>query len=234
MKRYIFDVDGTLTPSRQPIDPKFRDWLLTFASNNAVYLVTGSDHAKTQEQLGSALTFTANRVFNCSGNETWHNNDLVYSNNWRLPEKAHNWLAERLTESEFELRTGNHFEHRTGMVNFSVVGRNAEIDEREQYIQWDCRTNERKKLATAFNLTFPDLEARVGGETGLDIAPKGADKSQILEYFDPADELIFFGDDMNETGNDYPLMRAIVDNDRGHVYNVQNWKETWNLLQYGK
>ena len=234
MKQYLFDVDGTLTPARQRIDPKFRDWFINFAKRNYVCLVTGSDHAKTVEQLGSAVTFSVNAVFNCSGNETWRQEERVWTNNWKLPEAAHEWLAEQLMESEFELRTGNHFEHRSGMVNFSIVGRNAEIDEREQYIQWDQRTNEREKLAIAFNLRFPELEARIGGETGLDISQKGLNKAQVLEFFAPDDEIVFFGDDMAETGNDYPLAQAIIDNNRGHVYNVQNWQETWNLLQYGK
>ena len=234
MKQYLFDVDGTLTPARQTIDPKFRDWFLNFAANNSVYLVTGSDNPKTREQLGSAITFAVDAVFNCNGNETWDNNERVWANEWRLPETAHTWLSQQLTESEFELRTGTHFEHRSGMVNFSIVGRSAEIDEREQYIQWDKRTNEREKLAIAFNLAFPELEARVGGDTGIDISQRGNNKAQVLEYFNADDELVFFGDDMGENGNDYPLYKAIVDNNRGRAYNVQNWQETWNLLQYGK
>ena len=234
MKQYLFDVDGTLTPARQRINPKFRDWFITFAAHNDVSLVSGSDYAKTVEQLGSAITNSVNAVFSCSGNETWKGGERLWRNGWTLPEAAHEWLAEQLTASEFELRTGNHFEHRTGMVNFSIVGRNAEIDEREQYIQWDKRTNEREKIAIAFNLHFPELEARIGGETGLDISKKGLNKSQIVEVFAEEFELHFFGDDMGENGNDYPLMRAIVDNNRGRVYNVGNWTETWNLLQYGK
>ena len=41
--RYIFDVDGTLTPSRQKMDPKFKHFFLKFIETNKVWLVTGSD-----------------------------------------------------------------------------------------------------------------------------------------------------------------------------------------------
>ena len=44
--KYIFDVDGTLTPSRQPIMPEFKDWFLDFCKHNEVYIVTGSDYPK--------------------------------------------------------------------------------------------------------------------------------------------------------------------------------------------
>ena len=42
MKKFIFDVDGTLTPSRSPIDPEFRIFMLKFAWENDVYFVTTS------------------------------------------------------------------------------------------------------------------------------------------------------------------------------------------------
>ena len=47
---YIFDVDGTLTPSRGSINSAFEAWLWTFIQSNDVYLATGSDYPKTIEQ----------------------------------------------------------------------------------------------------------------------------------------------------------------------------------------
>ena len=47
MKKFIFDVDGTLTPSRKKITPEFFDEFFQFTEENDVYLVTGSDRDKT-------------------------------------------------------------------------------------------------------------------------------------------------------------------------------------------
>jgi phosphomannomutase len=234
MKRYIFDVDGTLTAPRRSIDEKFAEWFCEWAQGKSVYLVTGSDRDKTREQLGEDVLRSITRVYNCLGNDVWESNDHIRTTTWKLPEDAHTWLSQQLTESGFELRTGIHFEHRPGMVNFSIVGRGAEWDEREQYIKWDQATNERVNIAGKFNSMFPSMEARVGGDTGIDITERGADKSQILADFDPDDGLLFFGDDMDPSGNDYTLYRAIVDEHRGFVYTVKDYNETWNLLQYGK
>ena len=41
--RFIFDVDGTLTPSRQHIDLGFEKYFMDFCEDNEVYFVTGSD-----------------------------------------------------------------------------------------------------------------------------------------------------------------------------------------------
>jgi phosphomannomutase len=231
MINFIFDVDGTLTPSRSRINEDFRLWFTDFCIKNNVYFVTGSDNTKTVEQLGEHLCRCSNLIYNCSGSDVWAKGERVRTNDWILPEDAHEWLSCILTDSLFPKRTGLHFEHRPGMVNFSIVGRGASAEDRAEYIAWDKEYNERKNIACNFNLMFKNLEAKVGGETGLDIAPRGADKSQILKDFNNSKEIYFFGDSMELDGNDYPLARAILDNNLGTCYNVKDWKDTWNILR---
>jgi len=232
MKAFIFDVDGTLTPSRRPIDETFQRWFLEFCYSHHVYLVTGSDYPKTVEQLGSSICQNVVRVYNCNGNDVWEKGNNIYTNNWTLPEDAHEWLSEQLAESKLPLRTGLHFEHRPGMVNFSVVGRNATLGERMFYIKWDNEVDERNKIAAGFNNRFPNLQATVGGDTGLDIAPRGFDKSQILKDFEFDNvRLFFYGDRMDPAGNDYTLSKLILDNRLGECYHICNWNETWNRLK---
>ena len=50
---YIFDVDGTLTPSRGKISSDFEKFFLDFTQKHNVYLVTGSDYEKTDMTIGS-------------------------------------------------------------------------------------------------------------------------------------------------------------------------------------
>ena len=226
MNKFIFDVDGTLTPSRGIIDLDFKAFFNMFCLTNDVYLVTGSDKPKTVEQISEATYNLCKRVYNCNGNDVWEGDKHVRSNEWTLPEDAHTGLSKKLSESEFPLRTGLHFEHRPGMVNFSVVGRNATQEQRAEYVEWDEHKNERVWIADKFNLLFPDLEAKVGGETGIDISPKGFDKSQIIKDFDKEDVLYFFGDAMHEGGNDYPLAKVVH-----HSRNVQSWKNTREYLE---
>ena len=226
MNKFIFDVDGTLTPSRGTIDPNFKAFFNTFCLMNDVYLVTGSDKAKTIEQISEPTYNLCKRVYQCNGNDVWEGATHIRTNEWILPEAPHNWLAERLTGSDFPKRTGLHFEHRPGMVNFSIVGRNANAQERAHYVKWDKDTNERNDIAAVFNAIFPDLEAKVGGETGIDISPKGFDKSQIIKDFDKEDTTWFFGDAVYEGGNDLPIANVVK-----HFRKVLNWKNTMEYLQ---
>ena len=98
------------------------------------------------------------------------------------------------------------------------------------YKQWDKDEHERQEIARRFNDRFPDLYATVGGETGLDIAPHGRDKSQILRDFDH--DVKFFGDKMDPGGNDHVLATTIREKKIGATYYVFDYKHTWDLLKY--
>jgi phosphomannomutase len=226
---YLFDVDGTLTPSRQKIEPAFAEWFKTFISNNEVYLVTGSDYSKTVEQLGEDICQSVDRVYNCSGNDVWKRGKNIRTSDWTLPDECLSFLSHCLQQSMFPLRTGNHIENRPGSVNFSVVGRNASLAERKLYVKWDAEMDERMNIAKMFNEKFKDVVAKIGGETGIDIHPVGCDKSQVLKHV--LGEVMFFGDAIYPSGNDWELAEAILQSNRGTVYKVTDWTETWQLLK---
>ena len=225
--KFIFDVDGTLTPSRQRIDTDFAVYFSTFCVDNYVYLVTGSDREKTIEQVGEEIYSLSKRVYNCSGSDVWEGEKNVYTSTWTLPHEAEKWLRQECRISEFPLRTGLHIEKRPGMVNFSIVGRHATLGERKLYVKHDSKTNERARIAKEFKKRFPDIQAVVGGETGIDIFPVGKDKAQIIDDFDKNDKLYFFGDRMDKDGNDYSLSQKVH-----YAKSVSGWKETKETLCY--
>lgn len=235
---YIFDVDGTLTPSRGKINKEFSKWFLKWLlkKEDEIYLVTGSDHDKTVEQIGENLFCAVDTVFNCSGNSIWHGGQEIYKCDWSPPEELIIFLEDLLNLSPYQLRTGKHIEQRIGMVNFSVVGRGATFPQRKTYHEYDLENQERYNFAQLIKNKFKDLEVQVAGETGIDIFPLGKDKSQIIEYFLPSDELStihFFGDKLQDGGNDKPLADVIVNQWKGDykLHPVNNWEQTFSILK---
>ena len=228
---FIFDVDGTLTPSRRRMNKHFALWFSHFCDKHTVHLVTGSDRLKTIEQIGEYIYFKCKSVYQCSGNEVWSEGRITSSSEWTLPEDAHEWLSIKLIESDFSIRSGLHFEHRTGMCNFSIVGRNADRQQRAAYVRYEEENGERGHIAQGFNKLFPELQATVGGETGIDIAPRGSDKSQILRDFNESDSIHFYGDAMHDDGNDYPLAHALLKMQLGFSHPVIGWQDTWKQLK---
>jgi len=230
MKKFIFDVDGTLTPSRKQIDGKFWAFFIQFCCRNDVYLVTGSDREKTLEQLGLDICYRARRVYNCSGSDAYERDVNVYRDDWKLPKEVERFLEDELAYSCFPIRNGLHIEHRPGGVNFSILGRGKDpSDGRTEYVKWDKERMERQDIADRLRNAFPNLSVALGGQTGIDIGPLGSDKSQILRDFSEDDELHFFGDRCEEGGNDHSLAKA-VEKRGGLSYNVETFKDTWKLL----
>ena len=235
-KKFIFDVDGTLTPSRQEIDPDFEKYMIEFSNENDVYLVTGSNREKTIEQVGDTLFHAAKRVYNCSGSDVYEGDLNVYRDEWDVPEDVEEFLMDELHHSKFPVRTGTHVERRPGGINFSILGRGQGVvlEERDEYVKWDRTHHERKNLAIKIKNRFPDLEVQVGGQTGLDISPLGRNKSQILRDFSKDDFIYFYGDMMNEGQNDFPLADAIRKKELGFTYHVHSFQHTWDILSLTK
>lgn len=227
MNKFIFDVDGTLTPSRQKMDEEFSKYFEKFCKCYEVYLVTGSDKQKTIEQIGEKIFNLAHLSFNCAGNEVWKGSELVYKNDWIPSQELTLFLKNMLVESSFKEKSGNHIELRNGMINFSIVGRNCSYEQRQLYKKWDSETFERKKLARTILDNFDDIEVHIGGETGLDIFQKGCGKSQAIKKIrtDENDFLYYFGDQIFEGGNDYDA--AILCD---QYLQIENWKETFENL----
>ena len=229
MKKFIFDVDGTLTDSRQQIDLSFEVYMIKFCCKHDVYLVTGSDRAKTVEQVGLDIYNRSKRVYNCSGADVYEKDNNVYKSDWKPSRKLINFLSDELDYSTFPHKTGNHIEHRPGGINFSILGRGEDsMKYRKEYVKWDINTTERILMSDRIKSEFPDLNIQIGGQTGLDISD--SDKSQILRDFIAEDELIFFGDMMKEGQNDYPLAQA-VDKLGGTNYSVNGWQDTYEKLK---
>ena len=230
MRKYIFDVVGTLTPSRKKIEPEFAEFFQDFIKNNHVSLVTGSDREKTLEQVTPEIYNSCKRVYNCSGSDVYDGDVNVYRDEWELPDDVEKFLLDELDYSQFPIRNGNHIERRPGGVNFSILGRDKDPSiGREEWIKWDTERLERVSIADRLKNQFPDLEVQIGGQTGLDLAPKGMNKSQILKDFNEDDNIYFYGDMIGEGGNDHDIAKGVIEM-KGKVYMVNSWKDTWDLL----
>jgi hypothetical protein len=183
-------------------------------------LVTGSDHPKTLEQVGPEICDASKIVFNCCGNEARQGDEILYRSTWESPPALIEALEHELEISSFGLRTGQHIEIRTGLINFSVVGRGANPAQRQAYIDFDSTRFERRSMVARLSNKFHDIDFAIAGETGIDIYPMRKDKSQVLAHIQ-ADRTVFFGDAIWPGGNDYPIA---IRCDEYHL--VKDWTET--------
>lgn len=220
----VFDVDGTLTDSRSLMDPEFAGQFLAWVqhSGHAVWLITGSDYPKTLEQVGSAICESVAGVYNCAGNQLHSGGVLQDQRDWAPTDELRAFLAMHLSTQPWPIKTGQHLEQRVGLTNWSPVGRGCDRATRAEFTQWDKLYRYRAELALRIEATFPELQATVAGETGIDIYPRGWDKSQIADRVMPFD---FFGDSAFPGGNDETIARRAQ-----RVWEVTSWRDTQQAL----
>ena len=234
---FMFDIDGTLTPSRLQMTEKFAKFFDKWSNENKYYLVTGSDLDKTKEQLPIAYIDRAEAIFTCCGNQMWRDNELIYDNKFKVTKKLNKLLGTILSNSIYPHRYGNHIEDRGSMVNFSIVGRNCTQEQREHFFKWDEEKGERKKISTFLKHKFKDLDAVLGGQISIDIYPKGMDKSQIFDVIkqdrlvEPR-EYIFIGDRTEKGGNDYPLAKLMEETNNCKYFQTEGPEQTMEILQW--
>ena len=104
--KYIFDVDGTLTPSRVTIRDEMKEYFLSFANKNKCYLVTGGDREATMRQVGEEIYNACRMVFNCCGNDVYEGELNVFKNPWTLSHEARMYLKDVLRLSNYKQQTG--------------------------------------------------------------------------------------------------------------------------------
>lgn len=231
MTTWIFDVDGVLCDTGCEIDSEFKAWFLEWSKDKTYHLVTGGERENTIKQLGNEIVENATMAFHCMGNYVVLDGEHYKINQFTLSTEEYEWLFYRVRDSQYPIRTGSHINQRAGSLNFSVLGRNATLEQKLQYLEWDNVHNERKAIIQDFTKKFPRFEAYVGGNASIDICLRECNKSQILDVINyDRNGLYFFGDKCFDGGIDQPLAGHVKFMQYGTVVEVHGYKQTWEQL----
>ena len=240
----LFDVDGTLTPSRLKIKPEIEDFILNkLKPIVTVGLVGGSDLPKIAEQMG--------------GEEVLNKFDFVFSENGLVAHKAgkllevqsitkfigeeklqkfKNFSMAYMAQLTLPAKAGNFIEHRSGLINVCPVGRSCSQEQREAFAKYDAEHGIRQKFREALMKEFPDmgLQFAIGGQISIDAFPVGWDKRYCLKFVEKEGfkTIHFFGDKTHEGGNDHEIYsdpRTVGHSVKNPEDTVEQLKKLFNL-----
>lgn len=210
----LFDVDQTLTPARKTIEKAMIETLdKCHARGIAIGIVSGSDLNKIKEQVGEDIvqradfTFSENGLYALRKGQFFSQKSIKdYMGEDRL-KKLINYCLHYIADLDIPIKRGTFIEYRTGMINISPIGRNCSREERDEFEQYDHKTNVRKTFVEKLRTEFgDDLTFSIGGQISFDVFPKGWDKSYCLQFVEKDfDELHFFGDKCQPGGNDHEI-----------------------------
>lgn len=210
-------MDGTLTKSRNPIEPAFNEFLINKIKPLCkLGLVGGSDFKKIAEQMKGAdiverfdYVFAENGLIAFkSGKEIGRESIQNFVGDEKL-QRFINFCLRYLSEITLPVKRGTFIEFRTGMLNICPVGRSCSQKERDEFDQFDKQHKIREKMIEAIRKEFPNfgMTYSIGGQISFDVFPDGWDKTYCLKYVEGEgfDEIHFFGDKTDQGGNDYEI-----------------------------
>jgi phosphomannomutase len=230
MKVYLFDVDGVLCDTGCTINQEFHDWFVDWSKDKIYCLVTGGERSSTMQQVGDTIINNAYMNFHCMGNHIFIEDREYKINQFDFNSPERYWLECYVKESPYHTKVGNHIEVRTGSVNFSVLGRDATLEQKKEYADWDIINKERLMLIKEFTNTFPKYEAYIGGNASIDICLRDANKSKCIDLMLIMNRhYIFFGDKCFTHGIDYPLYSSPSVQSKHWIKN--GYHETWEKLK---
>ena len=211
----LFDVDGTLTPARQKVSEKMRNFLEKLKDKVDVGIVGGSDLKKQKEQMGENIINEVKYSFSENGLVAYKDGKLIgttylkdYLGEVNL-KRIINFCLNYISKLDIPIKRGTFIEYRSGMLNISPIGRNCSHEERNEFEKYDLENNIRKDFVKVLQEEFKDLNLTysIGGQISFDLFPNGWDKTYCLRYLENEDydKIYFFGDKTYEGGNDYEI-----------------------------
>ncbi len=245
----IFDLDGTIAPSKSSMDKEMSRLICLLADRKHVAVISGGEFKQFKIQLLGALKGqkinyknlhlfpTCSSIFYRYEKGKWRE---VYAHVLSATEVKRIFSAFKQAYQELKYKDpkkvyGKVIENRRTQVTFSALGQkvvhvlgNKGVALKED---WQKTQDIRPAMTKILRRLLPDLEVRVGGATSIDVTKKGVDKAygvrQIQKYLKtPISKMLFVGDKMSPGGNDYAALKTGID-----YVAVRDPEDTKKLIQ---
>jgi hypothetical protein len=222
-KLMVFDLDGTLAPSKSSLAPQTAGLLRDLLGIIKVAVISGGAWTQFEMQLLtdlpknsllanlSLLPTCGTKFFQYNG--TW---EELYSEDLTTAEKRkiRDSLDRAAGEAGYRAKKvwGEVIEDRGSQVTYSALGQQAPLAEKEE---WDPDFSKRKKITAILETLIPEFSIRIGGATSIDVTKPGIDKAYGIGKLRDTlhlsiKEMIYIGDALFPGGNDYPAEEAGV------------------------
>ena len=232
MKLVIFDLDGTLAESKQPITNEMAALVARLLAATRVAVISGGALVQFLKQVVARLPSEANLanlfLLPTSGGALYeYDPSTSFGTNTNAWKKIY---EERLTEKEAHaieaaMHTaaqetglidfskpawGERIEYRGGQVTLSALGQQAPLEEKKM---WDPSHAKRHKLQATVAKRLPEFSVGIGGATSIDVTKRNVDKAygirQLCERLGVSEsETLYVGDELESGGNDEAVYKT--------------------------
>jgi phosphomannomutase len=220
----VFDLDGTLAPSKSPVDDEMAALIGELLAVVKVAIISGGDMPQFQKQVIDRLPGGI-RLENLSILPTSGTKFFAYKDGWQKlysedltddeKRRIETALEAAVTQAGVQPKQswGERIEDRGTQITYSALGQQAPLEAKES---WDPDFAKRKRVQEILKGSLADFSVRLGGTTSIDVTRPGIDKAYGIHKLRdilgiPIVSMMFVGDALFPGGNDYPAKQAGVD-----------------------
>jgi HAD superfamily hydrolase (TIGR01484 family) len=235
----VFDLDGTLAPSKSSLDTEMAGLLGRLLEIVKVAVISGGAWTQFEKQVLAFLPHD-DRLKQLSMLPTCGTKFYRFDSGWtKLYSEDFSTGETRTIMSALDKAVdrsgylaakhwGDLIEDRGSQVTFSALGQEAPLVEKAK---WDPDFSKRQKIEAILAPMIPGFSIRLGGATSIDVTRPGIDKAygikKLRETLDVAiADMIFVGDAIFPGGNDYPAKQAGVE-----LIRVRDPQETKRVIE---
>lgn len=249
-KVLAFDLDGTLVPSKSTIRPRMSSAVHELLGYYEVCIISGGKFTQFQKQFLANLPKAADKFVHLHLMPTCGTQYYAYevaTATWKriyaevLGEEEKNRIIRALTRGFHDLgydtqeTYGPPIDDRGGLITYSALGQDVVDALGDEGVKlkaaWDPDGEKKRRLREYIAALIPDFEVRIGSATSIDVTRPGVDKAYGMQKLIAMlgvtkDEIIYFGDRLYETGNDYPVKAMGIES-----VEVSSWEDTARMAE---
>ena len=217
IKLIAFDLDGTLTQHKTPLEPANRAVLDELAARGYKLLMVGAGQcARIFRQMGE---YPIDIIGNYGLQEAAYEKETatlrtVRDLSFPVDRESVKARVDMLRQKHgFTVYSGESVEfHPSGCVTFAILGTQAKQADK---LAFDPDRSKRRAIYDEVVATFPEYTVFVGGSSSFDMAPRPYDKLYALDAYGREhgiahEEMVFVGDDYGPGGNDESVYRSDI------------------------
>lgn len=223
-KLIVFDLDGTLAESKQPLTHEMASLVSTLLAKTKVAVISGGALPQFIKQVVAKLPPEANLanlfILPTSGAALYEyqNGDWIKIYEERLSEKEGHLIETAMREVAAEKKIidftepawGERIEYRGGQVTLSALGQQAPLALKKA---WDADHAKRHVLQAALAERLPEFQVGIGGATSIDVTKRDIDKAYGLRKLCERlglleSDALYVGDELEKGGNDEAVYKT--------------------------
>lgn len=245
MKKILaFDSDDTIVLSKMPATERMASLLAGAMRFYDVCIISGTGfdstiYPNTVKQIEAipGVDLTRLHIMPTCGTRYYRFQDgqwkLQYQEDLTEEQKKQIFEAIEVSAKKLDMweanPAGEIIEDRLSQITYSALGQQATIE--AKYAWAEANKEKRRLLNEAVKALIPEFEVRTAGTTSLDITKPGIDKAHGMRKLMEAtgvskEEILFFGDKLEEGGNDYPVKALGIES-----IAVERWEDTAYALE---